>query len=182
MRKVFCWALFMLCAFSFSANALYLDPNFNKIIPPPYDPAKDSISRTFEHLSLNGKIAKSRVDKFIIAKGDSVRIKLVFITEDVDRIEADNGARATREDIKKGEWIVTFKPQKTQWCGVKTYTNYGLIRECGNRIIVVDPNKYEEVMARIRKLKDPEKQEYIDSIAGGNHFDFYPKNGPTRWK
>ena len=172
----------MLCAFSFSANAQFLDQNFKKVIPPPYDPAKDSISRTFEHLSLNGKIARSRVDKFIIAKGDSVRFKYVFIPEEVDRIEANNGVRATREDIKKGEWIVTFKPEKTQWCGIKTYTNHGLIRDCGNRIIVVDPDKYEEVMERREKLKEPERQKFIDSLAGGNYFDFYPKNDPTRWK
>ena len=179
MKKFSSFLVVVLCSFSFSANAQH----FKKLIPQKYDPAKESVAETFEHLALNGQIARTRSERNVIAKGDSVRIKVVFMPEDVVKIVAENGATATREDIKRGEWMVTFKPEKTKWCSIQRYRYDGTISEMGKVIVVVDPDKYDEVVARMNKLKGPELSKFMDSVAGKRFDDLLPisKFG-KRWK
>ena len=179
MRKFSFLIIVLLCSFSFSANA----QQFKRLRPQPYDPAKESVAETFEHLALNGQIARTRSERNVIAKGDSVRIKVVFMPEDVVKIVAENGATATREDIKRGEWIVTFKPEKTKWCSIQRYRYDGTLSEMGKVIIVVDPDKYDEVVARMNKLEGREYSKFMDSIAGKKFSDFVPRSEfGKRWK
>ena len=179
MKKLSYILIVVLCSFSFSANA----QQFKRLIPQPYDPAKESVAGTFEHLALNGQIARTKSERNVIAKGDSVRIKVVFMPDNVVKIVAENGATATREDIKKGEWIVTFKPEKTKWCSIQRYLDDGIISEMGKVIIVVDPDKYDEVVARMNKLEGREYSKFMDSIAGKKFGDFLPRSGfGKRWK
>ena len=145
-------------------------------------------SSTFENLALteddykeNRKI-KIRSDRFIIAEGDSVRFKAVFDSRAVVKITAENGACTTPDDLKKGMWIVTLKPEKTRWCSIKEYSSTGFIHEAGTRIIVVKRDKYDEVIARLKKLKGRELGVYIDSVAGGNFNKFVPRFEYSRWK
>ena len=179
MKKFVYFLIALLCILSYSANAQY---DIKRIIPPPRDPKKDSISATFEHLALNGELLKSKADKVVIAKGDTVRIKTVFMRDYVVKIEAENGACTTPEDLKKEVWMVTFKPEKTKWFSIRVYTCSGNIHEIGKLITVVDPDKYEEVVSRMKKMKWSEKERYLDSISGGSFNDFQPRLENTRWK
>ena len=174
--------ILLLCVFSVSVNAQKSKKKRNLILME--QAVQDSLANTFEHLALRGNsdfILKA--ERFIIAKGDSVRFKTVFLPINIEKIEAENGACTTREDLKKGVWIVTLKPEKTKWCSIKVYNKNGSISEMGNRIIVVAPDKYEEIIARLKKLQGAKRDKYIDSVAGGSFDDFFPSSSfGKRWK
>ena len=180
MRKVF--LILLLCLFSVSVNAQKSKKKRNLVSTE--QAIQDSLANTFEHLALRGQSDfLLKAERFIIAKGDSVRFKTVFLPINIEKIEAENGACTTREDLKKGEWIVTLKPEKTKWCSIKVYNKSGTISEVGTRIIVVEPDKYEEVIAQLKKLQGAKKGKYIDDIAGGSFDDFFPSSSfGKRWK
>lgn len=183
MKKVFCWALLSLAVFgTLSVNAQKSKKKRN--IVSTEQAIQDSLANTFEHFALRGNSDfRLKAERFIIAKGDSVRFKTVFLPINIEKIEAENGACTTREDLKKGVWIVTLKPEKTKWCSIKVYNKSGTISEMGTRIIVVEPDKYEEVMNRLKKLQGAKKEKYIDDIAGGSFEDFFPSSSfGKRWK
>ena len=180
MKKFAQLLVVLFCAFSFSANA----QDTKRFIPPPYNPAMDSISNTFEHLSLNGVLSKTKSERSIIARGDSVRVKVVFMPAEVVKIEAENGAVTTRDDIKKGVWVVTMKPEKSKWCSIKIYSETGSISEVGCVVLVVDPDKYDEIITRSNKLNGQELSRFMDSISGKNYTDLMPPASELgkRWK
>ena len=174
--------ILLLCVFSVSVNAQKSKKKRNLILME--QAVQDSLANTFEHLALRGNSDfRLKAERFIIAKGDSVRFKTVFLPINIEKIEAENGACTTREDLKKGVWIVTLKPEKTKWCSIKVYNKNGSISEMGNRIIVVAPDKYEEIIARLKKLQGAKRDKYIDSVAGGSFDDFFPSSSfGKRWK
>ncbi len=149
------------------------------------DMKKDSLAKTFDHLALTGnQKAVGMFDKFIIAKGDSIRFKTVFIPGDVVRIVAENGQEASPEDLKKGEWIVTLKPEKSKWCVIKRYHADGYIAPSGGRVVVVAPEEYDEVITKYRQLSGDKRTKYVDKIAGGDYSHFFPTEEfrNSRWK
>ena len=182
MRNFSFLLIVLFCLFSLSVNAQKSKKTRNLILME--QAVQDSLANTFEHLALRGQHDfLLKAERFIIAKGDSVRFKTVFLPINIEKIEAENGACTTREDLRKGVWIVTLKPEKTKWCSIKVYNKSGTISEMGTRIIVVEPDKYEEVIAQLKKLQGAKREKYIDSVAGGSFDDFFPSSSfGKRWK
>lgn len=139
---------------------------------------KDSLNNTFEHLSLDkpdGSKHRLRgsVEKHIIARGDTNRIKYVFEPGYLKDLVVEGVRDATPEELKKGECIFTVKPEKTKWIKIIQHCNDGSKYEGGYLLYVVEPEKYESVMQRYKSLKGlKDKNDFLDSIAGGRWIDF----------
>lgn len=146
---------------------------------------KDSLKRTFEHLSIDGTGLGMRflAESHIIKRGDSTRIKFVF-DQNVKYIKIEGVGETNHTDIKNKVWIATLKPTKT-----KTYKieyaldvakmvpagamfsnmqgdNSAFVNRLTQRIIVLAPGKYDEVMTKKEKLKtSPEElKSYMDGV------------------
>ena len=139
---------------------------------------RDSIASTFEHLELNGKPFRSRIERIIIPRGDSTRIKFVFDNTFI-RVAVEGGGETTPEDIKKGSFMAVIRPQKTTWVKFVTEQKYPgiekiMVREHGYRVIVVDPEKYDSIMVEYNKLEDysKERSAFLDTLSGGSWNDF----------
>ena len=103
----------------------------------------------------------------VIARGDSTRIKFVFDSRKVRGIQVLGYGRASRDDIKKGEYIVTVTPKKTKLIECWVNTRAGR-RPAHYRIIVVEPKKYDEVMRKLYELRIQGRgyNQYIEELAG----------------
>ena len=105
----------------------------------------------------------------VIARGNSTRVKFLFNSRDFERFEIENVGESSVEDIRKGEYIATIKPEKTTLFRC-TYYRYKTKHRSNFRIIVIDPDKYDEVMKKLyilRKLGGSDYREYLDKLAGG---------------
>ena len=144
----------------------------------------DSIASTFEHLELNGKPFRSRLERIIIPRGDSTRIKFVFNNTFI-RVAVEGGGETTPEDIRKGSFMAVIRPQKTTWVKFVTEQKYPgieriMVREHGYRVIVVEPEKYDSIMGEYNKFEDysKEQSDFLDKLAGGSWYDF--RNGKIK--
>ncbi|MBO5874794.1 MAG: hypothetical protein J6Q35_07200 [Rikenellaceae bacterium] len=139
---------------------------------------KDSLNNTFEHLSLDKPDGskyglRTCVENILVAKGDTWRVKYVFQPSLFTKLVAEGIREATPEEMKKGECIFAFKPEKTQWIKIIQYGSDGSKYEGGSLVYVVEPEKYESVMQRYKSLKGlKDKNDFLDSIAGGRWIDF----------
>ena len=140
--------------------------------------ARDSIKNTFEHLELQDKVYRARIQSSIIRQGDSVQIKYVFKVGKVVRIAVEGGGTTTPKDIRNGVFVATIRPKKTMWVDVlvdlrhditgEIYTN-----ETGWRVIVVEPEKYDSIKAIYDKLPEGRpRYAFTDSLSGGTLRDF----------
>ncbi len=105
----------------------------------------------------------------VIARGNSTRVKFLFNSRDFERFEIENVGESSVEDIRKGEYIATIKPEKTTLFRC-TYYRYKTKHRSNFRIIVIAPDKYDEVMKKLyilRKLGGDDYSEYLDKLAGG---------------
>ena len=68
----------------------------------------------------------------------------------------------------KGEWIVTLKPDTTQWIDFKIEMFSGRPTPSGFLIIVIDPEKYDDVKREYDKVKNDyvKYQAFFDSLSG----------------
>ena len=109
----------------------------------------------------------------VIARGNSTRVKFLFNSGDYERFEIENVGESSIEDIRKGEYIATIKPEKTTLFRCTYYrvkNGYKTKHRSNFRIIVIDPDKYDEVMKKLyilRKLGGDDYREYLDKLAGG---------------
>ena len=109
----------------------------------------------------------------VIARGNSTRVKFLFNSRDFERFEIENVVESSVEDIRKGEYIATIKPEKTtlfRRTYYKVKNGYKTKHRSNFRIIVIDPDKYDEVMKKLyilRKLGGDDYREYLDKLAGG---------------
>ena len=138
-------------------------------------------TRDFENMILNleneNHWIRFRTEHDILKKGNSTRIKYVFNNRVVKRIVIEGVGETTPEDIRKGEFIVTVKPEKTTLYKVNIYrerpdgTVYATPKIGNRRIIVIAPNKYDKVMSEVYSLrqKDPENKlyKYLNELADG---------------
>ncbi|MBO5710622.1 MAG: hypothetical protein J6R62_03780, partial [Rikenellaceae bacterium] len=62
---------------------------------------------------LPDKWLNTSLEHAVIARGDSTRIKFLFDNRRVTGIQVFGYGKASRDDIKKGEYIVTVTPKKT---------------------------------------------------------------------
>ncbi|MBO5710174.1 MAG: hypothetical protein J6R62_01430 [Rikenellaceae bacterium] len=109
----------------------------------------------------------------VIARGNSTRVKFLFNSRDFERFEIENVGESSVEDIRKGEYIATLKPEKTtlfRCTYYKVKNGYKTKHRSNFRIIVIAPDKYDEVMKKLyilRKLGGSDYREYLDKLAGG---------------
>ena len=102
----------------------------------------------------------------VIARGDSTRIKFVFDSRKVRGIQVLGYGRASRDDIRKGEYIVTVNPKKTKL--IECWVNTRVRIPAHYRVIVVKPEEYDEVMKKIYKLRKLgwDCNHYLNELAG----------------
>ena len=106
----------------------------------------------------------SAIEHQVIARGDSTRIKFLFNNRRVRSIKVLGYGKASKEDIKKGEFVVTVAPKKTKL--IECYINGG--QRAHRRVIVIDPEKYDEVMKEWGR--SGYNSRYLDKLAGGVSF------------
>ncbi|MBR6496478.1 MAG: hypothetical protein IKT28_05165, partial [Rikenellaceae bacterium] len=78
----------------------------------------EECARDFDNMSLvnpDGSIQGGRagVERAIIRPGESTRYKKLFEAGRISRIEIKGVKSATEEELRKGEFIATLKPEKT---------------------------------------------------------------------
>ena len=103
----------------------------------------------------------SAIEHQVIARGDSTRIKFLFNNRRVRSIKVLGYGKASKEDIKKGEYVVTVAPKKTKL--IECYINGG--ERAHKRVIVIEPEKYDEVMKDWGRRGYNSR--YLDKLAGG---------------
>lgn len=129
-------------------------------------------TKKFDSFELEpGKWMRTTLEHAVIARGNSSRIKFVFDNKVVKGIEVQDVEKASSKDIRKGEYIVTLTPEKTTLVKSIVFTERdGKQRQipANYRIIVVDPEKYDEVMKKIYKLIwVGGYREYLNELAEG---------------
>lgn len=116
------------------------------------------------------KYIHSTIEHQVIANGDSTRIRYVFNNRKIDHIEVVGVKSTTREDIKRGIFEVTLKPEKTTLYKVNMRTNHSRLARniLGHRVIVIDPEKYDEVLKTVYILRNGngDISRYLDHLAG----------------
>ena len=111
---------------------------------------------------------KTSLEHSVVARGDSTRIKFIFDSQQVKTIKVLGIGKASRNDIKRGEYVVTITPPKTKLFECYVTMKGGYRVDAHQRIIVVEPDKYDEVMKRIYELraKGGGCFEYMNELAG----------------
>ena len=103
----------------------------------------------------------SAIEHRVIARGDSTRIKFLFDNRRVRSIKVLGYGKTSKEDIRKGEYVVTVAPKNTKL--IECYVNGGT--RAPQRIIVIEPEKYDEVMKEWGRYGYSLR--YLDKLAGG---------------
>jgi hypothetical protein len=75
----------------------------------------------------------------------------------------------------KGEWIITLKPDTTQWIDFNIETFVGRPTPGGFLIIVIDPEKYDDVKREYDKVKDDyaKRGAFLDSLGGKTDSEYF---------
>jgi hypothetical protein len=135
---------------------------------------KAQAAETFDNAKLPSYLSCKRVldNSWILAKGDSTRIKYLINPQMVIRLEVFGYGEATPEDIKKGEWIITVRPEKTMHLETRLTYDDGQSSMNGIFLVVVDDhNKVAELKANYNKLQGPKKDAYLRELVGEKFFD-----------
>jgi hypothetical protein len=149
----------------------------------------DSIANSFDNFALSEGISiRGRLEKRFIKRGDSVRIRYVFDRSVIEMISSRYlGLEIPYECLKKGEWIITLAPESTQWVDFhpKAFAEKRPMPE-GFLIIVVEPEKYDDIKRQYDKVKDDFKKssDFIDKLAkqyGGKTAVEYFDEELKRW-
>ena len=149
----------------------------------------DSIANSFDNFALSEGISiRGRLEKQFIKRGDSVRIRYVFDRSVIEMISSRYlGLEIPYECLKKGEWIITLAPESTQWVDFhpKAFAEKRPIPE-GFLIIVVEPEKYDDIKRQYDMVKDDFKKssDFINKLAkqyGGKTAVEYFDEELKRW-
>lgn len=123
----------------------------------------------FDKLSPNNltSILNAIAERRYIQQGESVRIKFVFKSNLVVNIQLeDDGQIIPYENLKKGEWIATVKPEKTSNIRARfTYriqTGKEMSFRTSNVVIVLDSIKYKEVDSKVKEFEKNEDREGLN--------------------
>ena len=140
---------------------------------------KETKDETFENFKLlQGQIYRTKIERLIIPRGDSVRIRYVFKVDRVVRIAVEGGGTTTPKDIRNGVFVTTICPKKTMWVkdqidSRNQITGEISTQEFGWRVIVVEPEKYDSIKAIYDKLPEGKpRYAFTDSLSGGTLRDF----------
>lgn len=139
--------------------------------------------KTFNELALifernvkagNGSIYSAFPERRFIQKGDSTRIKFVFDPAVIQKIEIVDGPSAPINVLKKGEWVIVVKPQKsTSYVANFHFRNqtYGYNHKIPAqvKVLVLEPDKYKEVEAKAKEFYEKSESgkglsDYLKSI------------------
>jgi hypothetical protein len=105
----------------------------------------------------------------VLVKGDSTRIKFLINPRKIIRFEAFGYGEASPEDIKKGEWIITVRPEKTMHLKFRITLVNGSSTMSGQFFVVVDnPN---EIKAEYKQLPREKRTAYIKKLVGEEFYD-----------
>jgi hypothetical protein len=105
----------------------------------------------------------------VLTKGDSTRIKFLINPRRIIRFEAFGYGEASPEDIKKGEWIITVRPEKTMHLKFRITLVNGSSTMSGQFFVVVDnPN---EIKAEYKQLPREKRTAYIKKLVGEEFYD-----------
>jgi transcriptional regulator len=142
-------------------------------------PKYGTIKERFDQLNidmLKGGNFRAIAEKKILQVGDSVRIKVIFNTKTVKHLAVENGGPVIPyKDLKKGEWVVTVKPEKTTniRIGVTRYIaeiNRTLVDYINQIFIVLEPDEYKVAIAKFKELEDKGDMRglssFLESLAG----------------
>lgn len=138
---------------------------------------KDSIANSFEHFALNfDEECSVMIEKRFIKRGDSVKIRYLFRPNLVKMISSRNlGREMPYECLKKGEWLITVKPDSTMWIDLLYEDLKGSSVPGGFLIIVIDPEKYDDVKREYDKVKNDyaKREAFLDSLGGKTDSEYY---------
>ena len=170
-------ATILFCSTSvFSQNLHIVDIKTDTLKEAPkYVTIKDRFDRlNIDMLGRNNW--RSMADKKILQVGDSARIKVIFNTRIIKNLAVENGGPVIPyKDLKKGEWVVTVKPEKTTniRIGVTRYVpelNKSFVDYINQIFIVLEPDEYKVAIAKLNELEDKGDRrgitKLLESLAG----------------
>lgn len=122
-------------------------------------------------------------DRDYVKKGESFRIKFSFDPRRVFSLKLVKGhsdnPMATPKDLQKGEWIVEVTPEKSMEISVAVEnTRPGIISYDKRFVLVIEPDKYDEVKAKFDEFKankDVEGRRRYFRELGGEEYEKYLK-------
>ncbi|MBR4999594.1 MAG: hypothetical protein IKY11_01530 [Rikenellaceae bacterium] len=130
----------------------------------------EECARDFDNMSLvnpDGSIQSGRagVERAIIRPGESTRYKKLFEAGRISRIEIKGVKSATEEELRKGEFIATLKPEKTTTYEIIETINGGSIQglpryydiDSKFTIVVVEAEKYDSII-ELRSLMNSQQK------------------------
>ena len=105
-------------------------------------------------------------EHIVIKRGDSTRYKWVFNPNDYLKFIVQGVGQSTPEDIRKGVFMVTVKPEKTKEYKYSYTDRSG--RETGFYfsfvVIVAEPEEYEAVKARVNNMSKYQLDVYKEKL------------------
>ena len=122
-------------------------------------------------------------DRDYVKKGESFRIKFTFDPRRVFSLKLVKGhsdnPMATPKDLQKGEWIVEVTPEKSMEVSVAVEnTRPGVISYDKRFVLVIEPDKYDEVKAKFDEFKANKdvqgRMKYFREL-GGEEYEKYLK-------
>ncbi|MBO5874054.1 MAG: hypothetical protein J6Q35_03360 [Rikenellaceae bacterium] len=92
-------------------------------------------------------------ERRFIQKGDSTRIRCVLNPRTMRGIKMVGGPKATRKELKTGEWLIVVKPEKsTLYQFDVNIVGISYPVPCYLPILVLDEQKYNEVNNRVQEI------------------------------
>ncbi|MBR4999349.1 MAG: hypothetical protein IKY11_00270 [Rikenellaceae bacterium] len=105
-------------------------------------------------------------EHIVITRGDSTRVKWVFDPNHYLNFVVQGVGQSTPEDIRKGVFMVTVKPEKTKEYKYSYTDRSG--RETGFYfsfvVIVAEPEEYEAVKARVNNMSKYQLDVYKEKL------------------
>lgn len=148
-------------------------PSPERIAQYEAESKRDSLMWTFEHLALKRDFIRGAIDCRLIKRGDSARIKYVF-DNSVDRIVVEGGGETTPKDIANGVFVAKVSPEKTKLVNVIVRTRNQFTNKYSEiklewLIVVVEPEKYDNIIKEYNKIKEDGRAEekFITKLSGG---------------
>jgi hypothetical protein len=141
--------------------------------------AKIESYETLSILKENGhkSFMRAGADKNIIRRGDTVRFKVLWNINaeytNFKGVYVEGVGQATPEDMRKGEFEVVLKPEKTttyKWSCVYimniNHLERSVKKEHDFTIVVLEPEKYDSVMQLRSSMNSQQKDLHFSELKG----------------
>lgn len=151
--------------------------------------------KTFDELALifernvksgNGSIYSAFAERRFIQKGDSTRIKFVFDPAVIQKIEIVDGPSAPIKVLKKGEWVIVVKPQKSTLYEAKFHfrnqiDGYNHSIPARVKIVVLEPEEYKEAESKVKEFYEKEDHSSISRYIKSLDPEFQKRSALPRY-